>query len=100
MTPDFTPNTPPLATPSKSVQFNTPPAPIMPDLRRSIESELAKLGPKEKGALVLVGTKDGNEVKFNAAVVARFNKGWAVQAWVGKTWGQEVAGGATVMKTW
>lgn len=86
--------------PANAVLFTPPPATLVPDLRASINHALAALEPGEHGALVLVGTKDGDAVKFNAAVVARVGDGWAVQAWIGKTWGQSVDGGVSVMKTW
>jgi hypothetical protein len=83
-----------------SVQFTSPPARLIPDLRKSINEAVATLAPSERGALVLVGTKQGDVVSFNAAVVARVGDGWAVQAFIGKRWGQPVEGGATVVKTW
>lgn len=83
-----------------SVQFVAPPAKLLPDLRASITTALATLAPTERGALVVVGTTTPDGVKFNAAVVARVGDGWAVQGWIGKSWGQSVEGGAVVMKTW
>jgi hypothetical protein len=82
------------------VVFAPPPAKLIPDLRASINTALAALAPGERGALVLVGTTTPDGPKFNAAVVAKVGDGWAVQSWIGKSWGEKVEGGATVMKTW
>jgi hypothetical protein len=87
-------------TTNNTVQFVPPPPVLLTDLRKSIDSALASLKPGENGALVLVGTKQGDVVKMNAAVVARVGKGWAVQSWIGKEWGHQVEGGVTVVKTW
>jgi hypothetical protein len=85
---------------SPRVLFTAPPEHLIPDLQHSINNALTTLPPDKKGALVLVGSKDGDQVKFNAAVVADVGKGWKVESWIGKTWGQSVEGGAIVMKTW
>lgn len=82
------------------VQFVPPPPLIVSDLRKSIDTALASLKSGERGAIVLVATADGGTVTLNAAVVAKIGETWAIQSWVGKRYGGEVVGGATVMKTW
>lgn len=76
--------------------FNAPPDHLIPDITASIGRAVAQL-PKDKTvALVGVATEAGG----NAAIVAKVNNTWAVQAWVGKTWGGPVSYGAQVMGAW
>lgn len=86
--------------PAPSVRFAPPPEHLIPDLQHSINNALSTLRADQRGALILVGTKDGDTVKFNAAIVARIDEHWAVEAWMAKSWGQSVSGGATVQASW
>lgn len=82
---------------STGVQFNTPPTNLIPDLQHSINNALSALPQDKSGALIILATEKG----ANAAVVARVNDTWSVQAWVGKSWGEKsIDAGAQVMASW
>ena len=78
------------------VAFTQPPDHLIPDISASIQRALATLPQGKSGALVGVATTSG----VNAAVVARINDTWTVQAWIGKTWTGPVTGGAQILATW
>lgn len=79
------------------VAFNAPPPHLIPDLQHSIATALQTLPPDKRGALVGIVTETG----VNAAIVARVNDVWAVQAWVGKSWGEKhVEAGAQIRASW
>jgi hypothetical protein len=78
------------------VAFNQPPAQLIPDISASIAKAVAALPQGKSGALVGVATTSG----VNAAVVAKINDTWTVQAYVGKTWSGPVTGGAQILATW
>jgi len=78
------------------VVFNQPPDHLIPDISASIQRAVAALPQGKSGAIVGVATDAG----VNAAVVAKLNETWTVQAWVGKTWGGSVTGGAQILATW
>lgn len=78
------------------VAFNQPPALLIPDISASIARAVAALPQGKSGAIVGVVTDTG----LNAAVIARVNDTWSVQAWLGKTWGGTVTGGGQILATW
>jgi len=79
------------------VAFNDPPPHLIPDLQHSITNALSTLPPDKSGALVGVATEKG----VNAVIVARVNDVWAVQAWIGKSWGDKhVDAGAQIQASW
>lgn len=78
------------------VAFNQPPALLIPDISASIAKAVAALPQGKSGAIVGVATTTG----VNAAVIARLDDTWSVQAWVGKDWGKSVTGGAQILATW
>jgi len=80
----------------KGVAFTTPRSRLMDSIQAELDRALAKLPEGTNGAVVGIATSTG----VNAAVVTRLGRGWDVAAWVGKSWGEPVAGGALVRKTW
>ena len=78
------------------VQFKTPPSQFMQTIQAELDRSLAALPAGAQGALVGIATAAG----VNAAIVTRVGPGWDVAAWIGKSWGEPVVGGALVRKTW
>lgn len=78
------------------VQFRTPPSGLLTSIRAELDKSLAALPTNATGALVGVATERG----VNAAIVTRLGTGWDVAAWIGKSWGEPISGGATVRKVW
>ena len=82
---------------TKGVAFIPPPIDLLPSITDALTVALAQLPPDARGAVVGVATDTG----VNAAIVSKLPSGWAVQAWVGKTWTSPTMNmGAQVMKTW
>jgi hypothetical protein len=81
----------------KGVEMSPPPAEFLQDtigvIGRALES--AKLGDDDRGKLVWVATKTGDQIRINAAVVARVSEGVIITAWIGKkgTWGEPLEAG-------
>lgn len=80
-------------TETKGVGFNAPPDRLIPDVHAAIDRALATLEPDHTVALVGVVTDAG----VNAALVTKTAHGVKVATWVGKKWGESLAGGAYVM---
>lgn len=80
--------------PVPGVAFNPPPAHIFADVMANINHAIASLPPDADGAIIGIGTDTG----ANAVFVARLPAGFAVQAWIGKNWGERVTYGAEVQK--
>jgi len=78
------------------VAFTQPPDHLIPDISASIAKAVAALPQGKSGALVGVATNAG----VNAAVVAKVNDVWTIQAFIGKTWKGPVTGGAQILATW
>ena len=85
---------------AEGVRLVPPPAHLLPDLQYSINHALMALHGDQRGALVLVGTRHGDQTRFNAAIVAKIGTGWAVEGWIAKSWGETVDGGSSVQWTW
>lgn len=82
-----------------SVQFNEPPVHLIADIQASITNAIAQLPSDVDAALVGVADRKGG---WNAAFVAKSPDGSiGVQAWIGKSWGNDSAldYGVQVMKT-
>lgn len=82
--------------PGVGVAMNTPPSSLLQSINKEIKDAVATLPPESKGALVGVTTTEG----VNLALVSRVNKKVDVTAWIGKTWGAPVKGGAAVQIHW
>lgn len=73
--------------------------------REAIEAQVlglvGELPEGKHGALVGVLTQAANgKLLMNLAVAHRTDNGWAIGAYVGKTWGDPVTFGATIRRTW
>jgi hypothetical protein len=95
VTPDLV-ATVPGAPVAKGVSMNPPPASILEAVTKQVHDAVATLPPGGKGALVGVATTTG----VNLAVVAKVGTHIDVTSWIGKSWGQPVAGGAAVQVHW
>lgn len=80
----------------KGVAFSAPGPELVPSITASIRRAVESLPAGSRGAIVGVATQDG----VNAAIVARFDHGWDVQAWVGKRWAGPLEAGVQVQKVW
>jgi len=78
------------------VSFTEPPAEIFPSVMAAVHEAIGKLSPEARGAMIGVVNTHG----ANAVVVAKMPHGWAVQAFIGKSWSGPVDYGANVIKEW
>jgi hypothetical protein len=78
------------------VLYHAPPDHLILDVQGSIAKAIQQLPPGKRTALVGVATTEG----ANAAIVAKIDEHWVVQAWIGKTWGDPLNTGAQVMASW
>ncbi len=84
-------------TSTSGVQFNAPPAgPIAEAAMRITSDALAQLPPNANGGILAIATTKG----VNAVIVHRLNDHFKVAGWVGKTWGQPIEAGASLVATW
>ena len=82
--------------PLSGVAMNAPPASLMDAVTKQVKDAVATLPPGAKGALVGIATTKG----VNLALVSKVNNHVDVTAWVGKSWGTPVNGGAAVQVHW
>lgn len=85
----------PVITPPR-VATVPPPASILPTISRQIDAAIAAM-PKDKNGLLVLDVKTTTGV--NLAFVKKFEHDWDVLMYVGKKWGEPVAAGVTVRKT-
>lgn len=78
------------------VAFHAPPGPILGAAMRVVEEAAKDVEPGHGTFMVDIETDKG----WNAAVVHKVNTRWVVGAWMGKTWGTEVTGGAVIRGSW
>lgn len=82
------------------VAMNAPPAEWLPQTEAIINNALKGLRDEDRGKLVWIATKQGEQIAVNAAVAQRIGDNVRVTAWIGKTWGQPVAAGIAGDITW
>jgi hypothetical protein len=95
MSPDILPLVPgaPLF---KGVAMNPPPPSILAVVTKQVQDAVANLPADGKGALVGIATTKG----VNLAVVAKVNTHVNVTAWIGRSWGDPIEGGAATQIHW
>lgn len=82
--------------PLSGVAMNEPPASILNAAMTEIRTEMATLPDGARGALVGIATTRG----VNLALATRVNGHVEVTAWIGKTWGDPISGGAKTQVHW
>jgi hypothetical protein len=95
MAPDLFPTIPGVLA-TNGVAMNPPPASILDAVSKQVKDAVATLPPDGKGALVGVATTSG----VNLALVHKAGEHVTVLGWIGKSWGQPLAGGAAVQIHW
>lgn len=86
---------------SNGVQQLAPPASILDAVNKQVHDAFAALPPDASGALVAIATRDADgKSTANLALVTRVGEHANVTAWIGKSWGAPVAGGAAVQIHW
>lgn len=80
----------------KGVALNPPPGPILAQATELVRDAMAQVPPDKKGALVAIATKQGDAVNVNLALAVRAGNHVEVVSWLGRSWGEPVAGGAAV----
>jgi hypothetical protein len=80
--------------PERGVALNAPPPHLISDAIQSISMAMADVPKDAKGAIVAVTTDTGT----NAALAVHGPAGVDVLLWMGKSWGEKVHYGATVVK--
>jgi hypothetical protein len=73
------------------------PGPIASSIKSAVHDALRLIPPDKNGALVAVATENG----VNLAVAHRSGSGnFEVAAWIGKSWGEALSGGAAIRASW
>jgi hypothetical protein len=75
------------------VQMTPPPAELIPSITQFINQSVASLPEGEKGRIVWIAQKHGNEKSVNLAIVSKLGGHAEVTGWVGKSWGTPYAAG-------
>lgn len=92
---DVLPSIPGVAA-TQGVIMNAPPAVLLDAITKQVRDAVATLPEGSRGALVGVATTKG----INLAVVSKVNQHVDVTAWVGRSWGAPIDGGAAVQVHW
>lgn len=82
------------------VEMNSPPAQYMQQTTALIMDAVATLKVDEKGALVWLASKKGEQVGVNLALVSRVNDSFQIVGWIGKEFGQPIAAGIAGRVSW
>jgi len=81
---------------TNGVATMVPPADLLPSITAAITKACTAIPPGRNAALVAVADQRG----ANVAAVQRVNDHVTVVAWLGKSWGKPLEGGASVMASW
>ena len=78
------------------VALNAPPAETIGTVSRMVAEAVAALPPESRGALVGIATTKGGKTDVNLALAVRAGSHVEIVSWLGKSWGEPVAGGVAV----
>ena len=83
-------------TTSKGVAMNPPPAEIFGTVNRMVTDTVLAMPADSKVALVGIATEKNGQKNVNLALAVRAGSHVEIVSWLGKSWGEPVAGGVAV----
>jgi hypothetical protein len=81
---------------SAGVAVMAPPEALLPSIAAAVAKACEAIPAGRTGALVAIADTKG----ANLAVVQRIGTHVEIMGWIGKSWGEPIAGGASVHASW
>lgn len=87
------PGLPPELVASKGVEMTPPTGEALTKATSLIDQAMATVRDGEKGALIWIAQRQGDQTSVNLAYAHKVGEHVEVTAWIGKTWGEPIDAG-------